>query len=103
MKAVWYEENGAAADVLNAGEMPADEPQSGELRIRLHASGVNPSDVKNRAGLTRKLALTPGASHPARRRWLGSWPVHSKQNSPAAGNLRESRPVAPNRAAVFWL
>lgn len=57
MKAVWYEQNGAAADVLTVGEMPADEPEAGELRIRLHASGLNPSDVKNRAGITRKLAF----------------------------------------------
>ena len=57
MKAVWYEENGAATDVLTVGEMPADEPQTGELRIRLHASGVNPSDVKNRANISRKMAF----------------------------------------------
>lgn len=58
MKAAWYEKNGAAADVLSVGEMAAQEPGPGELRVRLHASGVNPSDVKSRAGITRKLAFS---------------------------------------------
>ena len=57
MKAAWYEKNGAAADVLSVGEMAADEPGPGEVCVRLYASGVNPSDVKNRAGITRKLAF----------------------------------------------
>lgn len=48
MKAGWYERNGAAKDVLHVGEMPDPRPSSGEVRIRLHASGVNPSDVKSR-------------------------------------------------------
>ena len=50
MKAVWYERNGAAREVLVTGEMARPEPQAGEVLVRLHASGVNPSDVKARAG-----------------------------------------------------
>ena len=50
MKAVWYERNGAACEVLVTGEMARPEPQAGEVLVRLHASGVNPSDVKARAG-----------------------------------------------------
>ena len=50
MKAVWYERNGAACKVLVTGEMARPEPQAGEVLVRLHASGVNPSDVKARAG-----------------------------------------------------
>ncbi|HUF55873.1 MAG TPA: NADPH:quinone reductase [Thermohalobaculum sp.] len=50
MKAVWYEGFGPAAEVLQAGEMPTPEPGPGEVLVRLHASGVNPSDVKLRAG-----------------------------------------------------
>ena len=50
MKAVWYEANGDAADVLVHGEMPVPEPAAGEVLVRLAASGVNPSDVKARAG-----------------------------------------------------
>lgn len=50
MKAVWYEKNGTAKDVLTIGEMPTPEPGPGEVRIRLHVSGLNPSDVKSRRG-----------------------------------------------------
>ncbi len=50
MRAAWYERNGEARDVLIIGEMPTPEPGPGEVRVRLHASGVNPSDVKSRRG-----------------------------------------------------
>lgn len=50
MKAVWYEERGAARDVLRIGELPRPEPGPGEVLVRIHASGVNPSDVKSRRG-----------------------------------------------------
>ena len=50
MRAAWYERNGAAEDVLRFGEQPVPEPRPGEVRIRLAYSGVNPSDVKSRAG-----------------------------------------------------
>ena len=50
MKAVWYEANGAAEDVLVHGEMAHQPPSGGEVLVRLRASGVNPSDVKSRAG-----------------------------------------------------
>lgn len=48
MQAVWYERNGTAAEVLVVGDMPLPEPAVGEVRVRLHCSGVNPSDVKSR-------------------------------------------------------
>ena len=50
MQAVWYEGFGPAAEVLEHGEMPAPAPGAGEVLVRIHASGVNPSDVKLRAG-----------------------------------------------------
>lgn len=50
MKAVWYERNGTARDVLRFGDMPDPEPGPGEVRVRVHASGVNPSDWKTRSG-----------------------------------------------------
>ena len=50
MQAVWYDANGDAADVLIPGEMPSPVPEVGQVLVRLHASGVNPSDVKARAG-----------------------------------------------------
>ena len=51
MKAVWYESNGAADAVLVTGDMADPAAGAGEVLVRLHASGVNPSDVKARAGL----------------------------------------------------
>jgi NADPH2:quinone reductase len=57
MRAAYYEKNGAASEVLHVGEVETPKPGPGEVRIRLATSGVNPSDVKNRAGLTRKIAF----------------------------------------------
>ncbi len=51
MKAVWYDRTGPAVQVLNYGEWPDPQPGTGEVRVRLYASGVNPSDVKTRDGL----------------------------------------------------
>jgi len=50
MLAGWYEQNGRARDVLRVGEQPDPLPGRGEVRVRLRASGLNPSDVKARAG-----------------------------------------------------
>jgi NADPH2:quinone reductase len=50
MKAVWYEQFGAADQVLQYGEMPDPVPGPGEVRIAVHVSGVNPIDVKKRMG-----------------------------------------------------
>lgn len=50
MRAAWYEKNGPAAEVLRVGEMPVPEPGPGEVRVRVVASGLNPTDVKSRAG-----------------------------------------------------
>lgn len=50
MKAVWYERFGPAREVLTLGEMATPEPGPGEVLVRVHASGINPSDVKLRAG-----------------------------------------------------
>ncbi|MDM0057761.1 NADPH:quinone reductase [Variovorax fucosicus] len=48
MQAIWYERQGSARDVMVLGTMPDPEPAVGEVRIRLHASGINPGDVKKR-------------------------------------------------------
>lgn len=52
MRAAWYERKGPARDVLEVGEMPTPEAGPGEVRVRLAASGVNPADVKLRAGVS---------------------------------------------------
>ena len=50
MRAAWFEEFGNAADVLQVGELDTPVAGPGEVLVRLHTSGVNPSDVKKRAG-----------------------------------------------------
>ena len=51
MKAACYERTGPAAQVLQLVDLPDPSPGPGEVRVRLQWSGVNPSDVKSRAGL----------------------------------------------------
>lgn len=53
MRAAFYESKGPARDVLKVGEQPAPQPAPGEVRVRIKASGVNPSDVKSRRGPRR--------------------------------------------------
>jgi NADPH:quinone reductase len=50
MKAVWFERKGPANEVLVAGEMPDPAPGVGDVRVRVHVSGLNPSDTKTRGG-----------------------------------------------------
>ncbi len=57
MRVAYYETNGPAREVLRFGEMDMPQPGPGEVRVRLASSGVNPSDVKARAGTTRKIAF----------------------------------------------
>lgn len=58
MQAAFYERTGPAAEVLSVAELPDPQPGPGEVRVRLRWSGVNPSDVKSRAGLrSRQLAF----------------------------------------------
>src|SRR5947207_2130808 len=48
MNAAWYEKQGPARHVLVVGTLPDPEPEPGEVRIRVAASGINPGDVKKR-------------------------------------------------------
>ncbi|MEX0277565.1 MAG: NADPH:quinone reductase [Ruegeria sp.] len=50
MKAITYRGFGAAADVLELVDLPTPTPAAGEVLVRVCASGINPSDVKLRAG-----------------------------------------------------
>ena len=50
MHACWFDSFGAASEVLILGEQPKPQPASGEVLVRMHTTGVNPSDVKKRAG-----------------------------------------------------
>ena len=57
MKAAWYEKIGPAEEVLKVGDVDAPKPQAGEVLVEMKTSGVNPSDVKTRAGARGELAF----------------------------------------------
>ena len=50
MRAAFYTRQGAASEVIQFGEQPKPAPGPGEVLVRLHTSGVNPSDWKTRRG-----------------------------------------------------
>ena len=50
MRAVVYQRRGDAAKVLKVVDLPDPEPDTGEVKVRIVTSGINPSDVKSRAG-----------------------------------------------------
>lgn len=52
MKAAYYSTKGPARDVLIVCEQPDPVPQTGEVLVGIIHSGVNPSDVKFRLGVT---------------------------------------------------
>lgn len=50
MRAAWFDKFGSAREVLQVGERPTPATGPGEVLVRMHTSGINPSDVKKRAG-----------------------------------------------------
>ncbi|MGH3157009.1 MAG: alcohol dehydrogenase catalytic domain-containing protein, partial [Streptosporangiaceae bacterium] len=52
MRAAIYDKHGPARKVLRIAEVDRPEPGPGQVRVRIHVSGVNPTDWKSRAGAT---------------------------------------------------
>jgi NADPH2:quinone reductase len=50
MQAAIYRRRGAAHDVLELADVATPTPGPGEVRVRLAASAINPSDIKGRQG-----------------------------------------------------
>ena len=50
MKAVWYTRQGKPDEVMQFGEQPTPHAGAGEVRVRLHASAVNPADCNRTIG-----------------------------------------------------
>ena len=63
MRAAFYERQGPAHEVLQIGDLERPEPKAGEVRVRLHASGVNPSDTYGRAGSQAPMAFARVVPH----------------------------------------
>ena len=59
MRAAIYTRTGQAAEVLAIEDVERPEPGPGEVRIKVAWSGVNPSDVKSRAGTRSKTLPYP--------------------------------------------
>lgn len=51
MKAMFCVARGGAAETLELHDVEPAQPGPGEVRVAMHASGVNPSDIKLRSGV----------------------------------------------------
>lgn len=58
MRAITYDQTGDP-DVLTLVDKPVRDPGPGEVRVRIHRSGVNPTDWKSRRGAGPGTAVTP--------------------------------------------
>ena len=58
MRAVQYSQTGDP-DVLTLVDLPLPDPGPGEVRVRIHRSGVNPTDWKTRRGSEPGTAVDP--------------------------------------------
>ena len=63
MKAAWYTKTGKACDVLKLGQLENPELSAGDVLVELKASGINPSDVKTRAGARGDLQFSRVIPH----------------------------------------
>jgi len=52
MKAAWYTCQGKPTEVMQFGDQPTPHAGPGEVRVRLHASSVNPADGNRTVGRT---------------------------------------------------
>ena len=63
MLAGWYEKGGPANEVIHTGEIASPKPGPGEVLVRLHASGINPSDYKKRGNAAGKMEFPRVVPH----------------------------------------
>jgi NADPH2:quinone reductase len=103
MRAAWYDRQGPANDVLVCGELPTPEPGNYEVRVKLEAAGVNPSDTYRRRGPTpameypRVITCSDGAGVVDRvgplvpQYWLGKrvWLYNGQRNGRWMGTAAE--------------
>jgi NADPH:quinone reductase-like Zn-dependent oxidoreductase len=63
MKAIVFDRFGDPREVLHVGDAPLPEPASGEVRVRMRLSPINPSDlmtIRGQYGRLPNLPATPG-------------------------------------------
>src|SRR6202035_5420259 len=98
----WYDRQGTADEVLVCGELPTPDAGYGEARVRLEASGVNPSDTYRRRGppameYPRVVTNSDGAGvvdqvgAGVSERWLGKrvWLYNGQRNGRWQGTAAE--------------
>ena len=112
MKAIVFDQFGEPAEVLRVSERPVPEPGPGEVRVRMIASPVNPSDllvVRGRYGVLPSLPATPGLRGGRRRRqgraracsagWSGEARVAVNQRRGELGRVRRDPRGRPGPVA----
>ena len=52
MRAALHDRCGPAREVLRVEDVERPEPGPGQVRVRIDASGINPTDWKSRSGAT---------------------------------------------------
>jgi NADPH:quinone reductase-like Zn-dependent oxidoreductase len=69
MKAIGFTESGGP-EALKVVDLPEPEPGTGGIRIRVHAAGVDPTDITFRSGGRATLSASelPHRRHRRRRR-----------------------------------
>ena len=55
MRAAYYRSYGEVREVLEVDALPIEEPDPGEVAVRVAFSGVNPSDCNRRRGIRQRL------------------------------------------------
>ncbi len=113
MRAIEYSETGGP-DVLTLQDRPVPEPGPGEVRVRIHRSGVNPTDWKSRTGSEPGAKVDPpqvpnqdgagvvdavGEGVEAALDGLRVWVWEAAHNRPAGGTAQELA-VVPARHVV---
>jgi len=52
MRAALYDRYGPASEVLRVDDVETPQPGPGQVRVKIEASGINPTDWKSRGGMT---------------------------------------------------
>jgi NADPH2:quinone reductase len=111
VRAISYSRNGDP-DVLTLGERDVPEPGPGEVRVRIHRSGVNPTDWKSRRGAEAGAPVDPpqvpnqdgsgvvdavGEGVPAALHGLRVWVWEAAHGRPAGGTAQDYALVPENQ------
>ena len=107
MRAAWYERQGDAQDVLQVGERDRPEPRAGEVRVRIHASGVNPSDTYGRSGRQAPMAFPWVIPHQDGAGMIdavgGGVPTHQSANACGCTRRHSIARAAPRPSTASYL